>query len=685
MALESPVLDDRRFQEIVDELRKRIPEYCPEWTDINLSDPGVTLIELFAWMTETILYRLNRVPLLHYIKFMDLFGVTLKAPTAATVPVTFWFSAPQVRETKVEAGTQIATTQTENHAPVIFATKEDFIVQIPKLDSLLSGTQESSGRLRYQDLSHRTKFTDDTKGENIFSNKPRPGDAFYLGFVNDLSHHIIRLRFEMAELEASGLVGRNPPWMWEVSTEDERTWFPAQLDIVNNTIEGFNRSGQLQIHLPKMGELNLNQRTRFWLRVRITDQQRDNQDGGYGTSPHLRFISACHAIGGTITAEHAQIIKEETIGVSTGVPGQRFYLQAAPIVMPLYANERLRIQIEGERDQYWQKVDSFVGQTDEDPCYTLDGVTGELRFGPAIRLQNGKLLQLGGVPPKGAILIFERYRAGGGIIGNVERGAINTLKTAIPYVSRVFNRQKATGGLDAQSIEEAMLEMPKQLRTRERAVTIDDFEALVEDHFRSTVGRAICLASDRRDLEPPDDTVEPNRINIRIVPRLDVAGSYIESEQLEASPDLHNAVHTFLDERRLLTTRLHVGNPQFCWVVVEVDVVAQPGADTVNLRDIILRRLYRFLNPLTGGANGNGWPIGRDLRVWEIYQYLQAETNTPLGRREALELRQIINLNIAMFKGQADGSPIGQAINQLPVSYDGLIASGRHHVRFIGS
>ncbi|MEZ4683794.1 MAG: hypothetical protein R2932_57255 [Caldilineaceae bacterium] len=140
MALESPVLDDRRFQDIVDELRKRIPEYCPEWTDINLSDPGVTLIELFAWMTETILYRLNRVPLLHYIKFMELFGITLKAPAAANVPVTFLFSAPQARDTEIPAGTQVSTTQTEDIAPVIFATKEEFIVRIPHLDSLLSSS-----------------------------------------------------------------------------------------------------------------------------------------------------------------------------------------------------------------------------------------------------------------------------------------------------------------------------------------------------------------------------------------------------------------------------------------------------------------------------------------------------------------------------------------------------------------
>ena len=52
--LAAPILDDRQFQDLVDEAKKRIPQFCPEWTDHNVSDPGVTLIELFAWMTDLI-------------------------------------------------------------------------------------------------------------------------------------------------------------------------------------------------------------------------------------------------------------------------------------------------------------------------------------------------------------------------------------------------------------------------------------------------------------------------------------------------------------------------------------------------------------------------------------------------------------------------------------------------------
>src|SRR5215207_143540 len=83
MPLDIPNLDDRRFQDLVDEARRLIPHYVPKWTDHNLSDPGITLLELFATLVDTMIYRLNRVPDKSYIAFMDLMGVRLEPPTAA--------------------------------------------------------------------------------------------------------------------------------------------------------------------------------------------------------------------------------------------------------------------------------------------------------------------------------------------------------------------------------------------------------------------------------------------------------------------------------------------------------------------------------------------------------------------------------------------------------------------------
>src|SRR5918997_753611 len=110
--LPAPNLDDRKFQDLVDDAKRLVQQHCPEWTDHNVSDPGVTLIEVFAWMTDQLLYRLNRVPERNYIKFLELIGVRLFPPNAARAPVTFWLSAPQPETVTIQTGTEVATVRT---------------------------------------------------------------------------------------------------------------------------------------------------------------------------------------------------------------------------------------------------------------------------------------------------------------------------------------------------------------------------------------------------------------------------------------------------------------------------------------------------------------------------------------------------------------------------------------------
>src|SRR3954452_9500321 len=121
MSLPVPNLDDRRFQALVDDAKRLVQQRCPEWTDHTVSDPGVTLIEAFAWMTDQLLYRLNRVPDRHYIKFLELIGVRLYPPAAAHAPVTFWLSAPQKTTVTISTGTEVATVRTGSQTPIVFS------------------------------------------------------------------------------------------------------------------------------------------------------------------------------------------------------------------------------------------------------------------------------------------------------------------------------------------------------------------------------------------------------------------------------------------------------------------------------------------------------------------------------------------------------------------------------------
>ena len=174
MALPIPNLDDRRFQDLVDDAKRLVQQRCPDWTDHNVSDPGVTLIELFAWMTDQVIYRLNRIPDRNYVKFLELIGVSLFPPTAARTQVTFWLTAPQPDVVRIPAATQVATVRTETDEAIVFATTADLPIipsSLGELGSMVDGK------------AYRDHWAALEKGSGVycFKDVPEPGDALYVG------------------------------------------------------------------------------------------------------------------------------------------------------------------------------------------------------------------------------------------------------------------------------------------------------------------------------------------------------------------------------------------------------------------------------------------------------------------------------------------------------------------------
>src|SRR5438270_11870918 len=125
MSLPVPNLDDRSWKQIVDEAVRLIPRYAPEWTNHNASDPGITLLELYAWMTAMVIYRLNKVPAKNFLTFLDLIGVRLKPPEPAKVVLEFTPSEGVEGELVVKKGTQVATLQAGSADPITFETLRD--------------------------------------------------------------------------------------------------------------------------------------------------------------------------------------------------------------------------------------------------------------------------------------------------------------------------------------------------------------------------------------------------------------------------------------------------------------------------------------------------------------------------------------------------------------------------------
>lgn len=493
MPLPAPNLDDRTFQDIVDETKRRIPEYCPAWTNHNLSDPGVALIELFAWMTEMVLYRLNQVPDRLYTKFLDLIGIQPFAAGVARTDLTFWLTTILDRPVIVPEGTVVAADAGVG-AEVLFSTLQDLRIEPPQLVAALTGTGSGAGEQQYRDVRSTLGL-----GRPVTVFDPLvPGASLYLGFASSIAGALVRLTVS-ALVRGVGIRPDDPPLRWSVW--DGTTWRSAPVlrrpgvagaaDIAyGDTTGGLNQDGTITLHIPpRMERLTLREQPAFWLRLELLEP-RPGQPG-YQDSPVLTSVTV-QALGGTVGAEHTTLVEDEDLGVGTGVPGLELSLTHAPIVARR-PDEHLRVLSDGTWTD-WVEVADFSRSGPGDPHYTLDGATGTIAFGPRVQHPGAEpARQHGAVVPDGARIRMARYRHGGGAIGNVPTNSLRVLRQNLSYIGSVTNLEPATGGMDPETPANAKLRGPLTFRTSNRAVTVEDFEQLTRDASRD-VARVRCLA-----------------------------------------------------------------------------------------------------------------------------------------------------------------------------------------------
>lgn len=124
----SPNLDDRTFKDIVQQAVSLIPHYCPEWTNHNPTDPGITLLELFAWMTEMTIYRLNKVPEKTYLAMLDMLGLVLSPPQPSRVLMSFFPVENYKDNVVIPKGTKVSTEAKDGNDPVVFETEKKLMV-----------------------------------------------------------------------------------------------------------------------------------------------------------------------------------------------------------------------------------------------------------------------------------------------------------------------------------------------------------------------------------------------------------------------------------------------------------------------------------------------------------------------------------------------------------------------------
>ncbi len=645
MSLPVPDLDDRSFQDLVYDAKRLVQVRCPSWTDHNVSDPGVTLIETFAYMTSQLIYRLNLVPDRLYVKFLELIGVRLLPPTPARTLLTFWLSSPLEETVTIPSGTRTATVRSDAEDAVSFTTTTTLAIRPTALVGLL--TAGADGREPWTDQYLRLERGG---GFPAFSAVPRPGESMIIAVKEAVPSCVVRLRFR-CNVEGIGVDPTRPPLIWEAW--DGAGW--SKCEVEGDATGGLNRDGDVIVHVPGSHQTSvLAGRRAGWLRCRVIPAAEGQP--AYTAAPLVKSVTVA-TIGGTVEGANAEIIDCEHLGESDGVAGQRFALQRSPA---LSASEVPFVETSSDEGwTRWLSVPDFSRSGPDDRHFVLDGAMGEVSFGPLVRLEGGGTRSYGAVPPKGAEIRVRRYAVGGGVGGNVPARTVTVLKSSIPHVSRVENRQAALGGVDGESIDEAKVRGPLSLRARGRAVTADDFEQLTRE-AAPDVARVRCQTA--------EDGSEAGAVRVRIVPSARSEGGRINFDDLLPTEDTLQAIADRLGSARLVGTRLLIEPPHYQGVTVVARLRVKPTANPVRVENDALTHLYNYLNPIAGGPEGGGWPFGRPVQSGEIYGVLQRVPGVDLVE------------DVVLFGANPVTGERGPAMDRVDLSRDALVFSFEHAV-----
>lgn len=641
MSLEPPNLDNLRFQkDLVDEARKRIRQYCPEWSDYNVSDPGITLIELFAWMTEMLVYRLNRVPEKNYIQFLEMLNFQRRPARSATTELTFWlsttFDEENQQEVEVPPGHEVRSEEgaSGEEEAIVFTTDSKLVITWPKLTHLLKikgGT--------YEDYIGDLKLDDPDRYFKLFEGDTSEENAFYLGFDSSrsLCGHILRLSFTCEPTQATGIRRNAPPWTWECYTGNGE-WRGVPLGSKGDeqdTTGGLNNpDGSLVLYLPLDAKpTNIGDFQGFWVRCRY-ERSHSNQYG-YRESPQIKNITAS-TIGASVKGSHAQIAPREILGLSSGEPGQEFPLQQSRI-LKLVEGETLEVEevVDGKPTPIpWTLVENFAHSDPFDRHFTVDWAAGKVRLGPAVRQPDGNVRQYGKVPDYGRQLTFGAYRYGGGARGNIPPYTLHTMTSSVAYIDRAANLAAAHNGRDWEDLEQVKLRAMRELQTQKTAVTARDFEQLVMDmemDSASLPARVKCISP--ATAQQTTGGMKAGEIYLLMVPN---AAKELQTGNLKIpwfEKETIQAVKKHVEQYCLLTTRVNVREPNYLGVSVKV-IFTRNKYKSIDPDEAIRRvdhLLRNFLNPLVPfpdepgldvllGKDWEGWPMGESLKKSRIVE-----------------------------------------------------------------
>lgn len=648
MPIQLPAIDDRDHAALVRDTLALAAVHAPEWTHTGPSDPGVTLVELFAFMAESLLYRANLIPERNRLKFLQLLGIGLRPAQPARALVQFSNETGERKTVTLPSGVQLLA------GAIPFLT--DTGLDVPPVTGLVVfkrtvGTPDPAVLDYYRQLYEATGRDFSAEGDGGSTVLPVLYDSVQLADLAgaiDVGAETVdgalwiallavpkateadkaKARLELAGRTLSiGLVpqppetsGRLQPGRAAVPPPALRAFAPKADDQGRGTAgeyirldtaapQGFpEQAGILQVTLPVseksigtwaetepleagVGELPpqltdeaLAARLITWLRI----------DGLARAGVQLAWAGThCAAV------RQRSRVSRELLPPGDGSPEQRRRLSHGQVLA-----ESVQLLV---ANQPWALTDELEAAPAEGQpgarVFALDAESGELRFGDGAR----------GARPAAGAEIAVRFDWALGADGNVAAGAIK-LGPSLPAGVKVSNPRAAQGGIDAESAADGEKRIPLVLRHRDRAVSAADFDAIIRETPQADVGRVEVLPAWHPELSPGLPGDQPGVVTAMVIPRQDPA----RPDYPLPNADFIAAICDWLAPRRLVTCEVLLRGPAYAGVWISVGIELHAGQGVAEVRERVKAALKAFLAPLPNGASAAGWPLFKSVAALEL-------------------------------------------------------------------
>lgn len=635
MALISPILDNRTFEQLRDELVDRIPVYTPEWTNHNESEPAIALLELFAHLGESLLFRFNQIPDTTKVAFLRLLGVQPRPAQPASVLLAARTDLAQGVQLLKGTAAQAGSTPFQTDNEVYVWPLE--VVAVGKIAAPVSNLTKMEQERRAAATAY-AKVTNPTFYEAVevpadpLAAEAQPLDvsetldeSLWMALLSKDTTEISRLDgrtvflgvafddtvpagFALQELEpdetagyrSSGLDADPAPMLWKIwkgpSKEADETDPFITLSVLGDTTGGLVTTGVVQLELPRvlprldplatprgdaaspppLADDEQAAKVVAWIQV---SRPEDSQD----RIKKIRWVGI-----NAVNATQSRTAAAELIGTGTGDAGQVYQLVQHPV---LKGTVRLQVEeVDGWHE--WREVDDLLSVDVNTRAFAVDYAAGMVSFGQRL-------------PQLGQRIRTLSYRYGGGVAGNVAAGSITSAGSV-----EVSNPLPAAGGADSVSLNDALDQIPAVVHRHDRAVIADDFRDFAEQ--LPEVIRAEVLP-----LLHPDTPAIPAAgvVSVVVFPVEDRAHPSAPMPNL----GVLRRVARHLDARRLVTTELYVIPPTYKRIAVSVGLVVRDGYQVDAVRRWVELILRQYLAPIPPfGPDGRGWPLGRSVRRAEL-------------------------------------------------------------------